>query len=155
ERTPDGLVGIPGAKIVLRREGTVRLIETISRFAKGKALGGYDVVLEAGRYRAAVSAPGFDTFVDPDAIDIVAGKATTRDFILKGYVPDLPRGRGIAGIIRARDRQGKPLALPDVKLSIVDSSSVGIAHATGTPDAKGAYKRDLLVGDYQVVATAD
>ena len=156
EKTPRGLLGIPHATVALRRtQGGRQMTRVVTRGEDrtGKATGYYEVVLEAGEWRASVSADGFETFVDPKQIAILPGKVETRDFVLTRSKPPEPTDQGIRGVVTVYDPSQRTSVPPDVRLTIVP---VGDPRGGPefSPDGKGAYQQALMVGRYTVAARA-
>lgn len=165
EKTPNGKpVGIPGARIALRKSGGgLGLVRVVARRQADPAdeAGGYEAVLEAGSWQASASAPGFQMVLDPKPIAVVDGKETKRDFLLTRLAPETPSNQGIKGTIRVRDPipgRGTPSTgkrPPDqVEVSIVPLSPDTLRQSVH-PQASGTYLRDLSVGTYRVVAKAE
>ena len=154
ERLPNGqLVGIPGARVALRRPGQ-RLIEIVAQDAAGREPGRYEVVLQAGVYRAAAMAAGFETLVDPNPITIFTGATETRDFILTRIKRPEPTDQGIKGVISVWSPRG-PAATPAIRVSIQSLSEPGLPPITFSPGEMGGYRQPLIPGIYRVTAEAD
>lgn len=166
EKTAEGaLVGIPHAAVSLRREhGGRRLTRIVAR--KGGSdrqdAGGYEVVLEAGTWRASAAAEGFETLVDPNPIRIVEGRTATRDFILTREKPNKPERQGIKGLVSLAHPKSPHGAsataertAPQVEVQIVRMPRAGRPGHRLRPQTGGQYAQDLGQGVYQVLAKAD
>jgi hypothetical protein len=154
EKTAQGAIGIPDARIALRREGSRELISVRSRAAtEGQhQLGDYQVTLEAGIYTASVMAAGYETFTDPQTIVIKPGEETNRDFLLIRPEAEESKDQGIRGVVTSVDSGATP---PPIKIQIVP---LGVARATSIdvpPASNGAYSQDVPAGRYRVTATAE
>jgi len=158
EQKPDGqYIGVPGANIALRRQAAgLELARVVARRPdkSGKGTGHYKVILEAGSWRASVSAKGFDTLVDPAPIPIESGKVTTRDFVLKRIVPDLPENQGIKATVALRKPYPGGSAPPEVNVYVTEFPGAAQPGPPMTLDDRGQYSRDLAAGRYRVTATA-
>lgn len=154
EETKTARVGIPDARIMLRREGTNELVTVVSRgSADGqRQAGDYRVTLEAGVYRASVMAAGFETLVDPNSIEIKADEDTERDFVLRRREPTPPADQGIRGVVTVVDSNAK---LPAVKLQIAPLTGASLAPIEVPLAANGSFSQRLPVGRYRVTATAE
>jgi len=152
EKTADGrLVGVLGATVALRSETTKTLSKVSARRGtKDPAdTGRYEIVLPVETWRASASAPGFETFVDPQPIRIAARKTETRDFVLQRKPSQAVAGQGIQGTVSVRNPQTTGSAAPEVKITISRDPGGPLS-----PDIKGKYSRDLKPGAYQVTAEA-
>lgn len=153
ERLPNGdFVGIPGARVVLRRDGKAAWFDVVCRLHDQKSQGQYEITLEAGAYHASAMAEGFETFVDPKVIEITTGKTTTRHFTLARKKLEPPTEQGIRGHITIRGLEGTP---PPVRLVIRALPPMGQIIATFGPDGQGNYQRELALGRYTVTALAE
>jgi hypothetical protein len=155
EKTREGLIGIPGARIVLRhRQGAPRPEEVISGGGSEKTGGQYQIVLEAGSYQASVSATGFQTLVDPNPIEILAGKTTNRDFVLVRTQPVPPAKQGIQGRISFAGPPTHAIPLSAVTLHIEALTQQATTEKPFHPEPDGHYRRELATGTYRVTAEA-
>ena len=115
ERTPRGMVGVPGAVVHLRQEGQPGLTKIVTRqsVAGGTSklvqdqLGGFQIQLPAGEWHAAVTADGFETLSDPRPIMIEPDQTSEREFVLVREQPQLAGEQGIRGQITLLDREGQ------------------------------------------------
>jgi hypothetical protein len=146
-------VGIPGARISLRLEGTTTLRHVVSRRSgqDREQTGAYAVQLPEGQWRASVSAEGFEPLIDPEPIPIMAGQTTTRDFVLRRITPATPTDQGIKGIVLLPP----DTARPPIRVRIESLLRPGAAIPTLAPDAEGRFVQDLAVGEYRVLAEAE
>ncbi len=158
EKTATGeLLGVPGARISLRREGGERSLERVTSQRQerpGKPLGAYAVELQTGSYRASVAASGFATLVDPQAIAITAGQTTQRDFVLTRLAVEPPSDQGIRGTVRlGGPRSTGPV--PKIQVQIIPLGPGAPADPPLIADDQGRYSRTLAEGRYRVLAQAD
>ena len=145
-------VGVPRARIALRPADTGRLRKVFTRDAQRdpSLSGGYAVHLPAGTWRAAVSADGFETLIDPQPIDIPANGEATRDFILRRTTPETPAGQGIRGIVL----WPQDAARPRIELRIEPLKRPGGGQPAPVLDAQGRFTHDVREGSYRLVANA-
>ncbi len=156
EKTPEGrLVPIPEARIFLRKRGSPRVVEVGVRKGEVDIAGRYVVSLETGIYTASVLAPGFDTFIDPEAIRITAGGTEIRNYLLSRIRPPSSKGQGIRGVVRLIQPSPPLRTLPEVKLLILPQGDPDKPIGPFGPEAGGKFARDLTPGRYQVVAQAE
>jgi len=159
EKTPAGeLIGVPGARISLRRQGGQRgLVRVTSqRQARpGKPLGSYAVELQTGSFRASVAASGFTTLVDPQPIAIAAGQTTERDFVLAREAIEPPSDQGIRGTVRLGGPRPTAGSAPKIQVQIIPFGPGAPAGPPLVADAQGRYARSLAEGRYRVLAQAD
>jgi hypothetical protein len=155
ELKPDAMVGIPDARILLRREGTPRLINVISRdAAESQEAGAYAITLEEGTYHAAVIASGYETLQDPEPIVITAGEDAERDFPMKRPQPEQPTDQGIRGVVTLVD-SGAAAANPPIKIEIKPLGLTPGDAVEAPPSSNGAFIQELPSGAYQVTASAE
>jgi hypothetical protein len=154
ENTPNGLVGIPNAKISLRREGASDLSSARSRATREgkKDIGDYEVTLNVGKFHASVMASGFETFADPQPIDIRSDEQTTRDFILSRTPTLDASSQGIQGAVTFVDSESPPPVIRVQIASLGDSDRAAIDVAS---TSSGAFKQPLPPGRYRVTASAE
>lgn len=144
-------VGIPDARVSLRLEDA-RVLRSVLTRAGHRQTGGYDIRLTAGAWRAAVTAEGFEPFVDPEPIDVPEDGTATRDFVLTRAVPETPAQQGIRGLVRVPPG----VAMPEiVVVRIDDVMTTGDADEPLSPDEAGRFSRDLAAGKYRVIAKAE
>lgn len=159
EKTAAGeLIGIPGARISLRRQGAERgLVRVTSqRQARpGKPLGSYAVELQTGSFRASVAAAGFTTLVDPEPIAIATGQTTKRDFVLAREAIEPPSDQGIRGAARLGGPRPTAGSAPKIHVQIIPFGPGAPAGPPLVADAQGRYSRSLAEGRYRVLAQAD
>jgi len=155
EKTADGiLVGIPGARIALRKSPRRSLASIVAAVRKTKShvVGHYEGTLAVGQWRASVLADGFKTLVDPKPIAIASGKTISRDFVLSRRVTPIPKTQGIRGSVAVRvrsDQAGTPL---DVTLRIIPHQ--GGKEATLSLKPSERFSRNVPAGIYRVEARA-
>ncbi len=159
EKTASGeLIGLPGARIALRRQGGERRVVRVTsqRQARpGQPLGSYSVELPTGTFRASVAASGFATLVDPQPMAIAAGQTTERDFVLAREAMEPPSDQGIRGTVRLAGPRPTAGSGPQIQVQIIP---FGPGPAAGPPllaDAQGRYLRSLVEGRYRVLARAE
>jgi hypothetical protein len=150
--------GVAPARITLRKEGTRILRTVLVSEETGAQKGRYEVLLEAGQWRASVSAPGFETFVDPEPIEIIdidISKTAQRDFELTRAEEEILPDQGIKGIVSAWSTTGKPLPLPDVQIHVISADDEDDALEPITPDKSGRFSQALAVGPAMIFAQAE
>jgi len=147
-------VGIPEARIMLRRDGSNRVVTVYSRggVEGDRQVGDYEVSLEAGVYRASVMAAGFATFVDPTPLEIKSDADTERDFVLRRREPPPPTDQGIRGVVTVVDSRTTP---PSIKLQIVPLTGEPAAPIDVSLAANGSYTQRLPSSRYRVTASAE
>ncbi len=163
ERTPRGMVGVPGAVVHLRQQGLPGVTRVVTRQSDAEGagklvqdqLGGFEIQLPTGEWHAAVTADGFETLTDPQPIMIQADETAEREFVLVREQPQLAGEQGIRGQVRLLDRDGKAVRKPiSVTVSIMPMPQRDATTAF-KPDAAGGFERHLSTGAYQVTAAAD
>jgi len=161
EKAARGEMGIPNAVITLNRVGTIDPVQVISSPGDGNRenVGNYEILLEEGVWRASVSAAGFQRFVDPDPIQIVADQKTERDFVLSRPESDADQGiRGVVTLLEA----AKPLpkarlrfvALPGGR-QVAEQTISKWGSAPGKRHQQSKYQQRLHRGRFRVVAEAE
>jgi hypothetical protein len=157
ERKQDGrLVAVPGAEINFQgAEGsqqTARVL-TAASGTDGPAPGQYRITLPTDLWQASVTAPGFETWIDPTPIPIVADRKHTRDFVLsRSSSQPLAGDQGIKGVISIRAAEQPAPSPSQVKLAIHAIGTATDIISPQNPDVQGNYKQNTPVGRYQVVA---
>jgi len=155
EKTPEGDVkGVSGAVVTLRptkKSEPPKQVFTSPPSDTGEFPSGYKVLVAAGTWRASISAPGFDTLVHPEEIEVEADKMAIQDFILTRPTPSK---QGIKGVVRVSGNE----PLPDsVKVIIKKAGEANAKNAkTMTPvvDTEGRFEEELPAGRYVVTAEA-
>ncbi|MDX1930958.1 MAG: carboxypeptidase-like regulatory domain-containing protein [Pirellulaceae bacterium] len=154
ERTALGFVGIPNARIAMRREGSDSLIffETSSNRLSTQEHGRFEIELETGKYAVAVIADGFETLRSDQPIEIATDQETKRDFTLirKASVSSSEEGiRGTVSVVDS-DREHPPIHLTLHSLTEGEPTTFEI------PVAKnGGFSQLLEPGCYRVTASAE
>lgn len=154
EKTPSELIGIPDARIALRREGSrgLALIHSRSTADNKHQVGDYEITLEAGTYHASVLAAGFERLIDLKPIEIKADEETERDFVLSRPQPPEAKEQGIRGVVTIVDSESTP---PPIKIQIVPLSGGSRIPLDVQPASNGAYSQALPPGRYRVIASAE
>jgi hypothetical protein len=163
EKTPRGMVGVPGAVVHLRQQGLPGVTRVVTRQSDVAGtnklvqdrMGGFQIHLPAGEWRAAVTADGFETLADPQPIMSERDQTAEREFVLVREQPQLTGDQGIRGQVSLLDREGHAVRKPiPVTVSIMPMPQRDAATAFKA-DAAGDFERQLSAGAYHVTAAAD
>lgn len=149
-------IGIPNARISLRLSDLpdLRTVRSRTSPADPDQEGAYQSRLPAGEWRAAVSADGFESLVDPDPIEIIEGSTRERDFVLQRKTQVLPTDSGIRGTVSVPQGVNRP----DEIAVRIDSLTPGVVTSDEDPiivDGDGQFERNLPSGKYRVIAKAE
>lgn len=152
ERVGSRVIGIPNARVFLRRDdGKLFTVMSGGIAGHGTSQGSYQVVLPTGRYAASVVAEGFERLRPGNFIEIPDGKSVQQDFELQRPGPPIDQRQGIRGIVEI---SGPSSSLQPREVHVQIVSITGGSPIPVELDSSGRFVSTLLPGAYKVIAQA-